>query len=60
MNDWREVTLLLPGDTQLPLIHGKWARKKGQIVARYTREELAWALGCVGAVDGKARVQKGQ
>lgn len=59
-NDWHEVTLLLPGDTRLPLVHGKWARRRGQIVARYTREELAWALGCVGVVDGTTGVQEGR
>ena len=38
------ITLSLPADTPLPVPAGEWWSDGQRIVARYTLEELAWAL----------------
>lgn len=47
-----EVSLLLPNDTPLPLVAGKWQGTERGILARFTREELFFALSAIGALPG--------
>jgi len=41
----RQVTLRLPGDTLLPVPHGRWQRlSDGTLLATFGAQDLEWAL----------------
>lgn len=59
---WETITLSLPGDTEMPVPAGRWERRDERIIATYTREELAWAMGLMLEMERcrlEARLERG-
>ena len=60
LGDWKEISLLLPLDSKLPVVHGKACHGKNGISARYTHQELYEALAFMGVDCGKSPLGWGE
>jgi hypothetical protein len=48
-----EITLVLPSDSPLPTVRGKWARTQTAIEATYSRDELETCLWVAAVWNGR-------